>query len=165
MGPRRSPLAARKLAAVAELYRRNPGNDRQPEGPGRMPETYAEFIDDELANALAESRAAAGTLLDLARDLAVRLPGTAAALRDGIICRYKAQIIAHATALLDQAEARAAEATVLDRAARLTPGGLRAAIARAVMEVAPEKARKRRETATRKFARVERWARTPATPP
>ena len=62
-------MAARKLAAVAELYRRNPGNDRQPEGPGRMPETYAEFIDDELASALAESRAAAGTLLDLARDL------------------------------------------------------------------------------------------------
>ena len=30
---------------------------------------------------------------------------------------------------------------VLDRAARLTPGGLRAAIARAVMKVAPEKAR------------------------
>src|SRR6201989_720957 len=48
-------MAARKLAAVAELYRRNPGNDRQPEGPGRMPETYAEFIDDELASALASS--------------------------------------------------------------------------------------------------------------
>jgi hypothetical protein len=46
---------------------------------------------------------------------------------------------------------------VLDRAARLTPGGLRAAIARAVMEVAPDKARQRRETAA-KFARVERWA-------
>jgi hypothetical protein len=46
---------------------------------------------------------------------------------------------------------------VLDRAGRLTPGGLRAAIARAVMEAAPDKARKRRETAAR-FARVERWA-------
>ena len=69
----------------------------------------------------------------------------------------KARIIAAATGLLDAAEARAAEAGVLDRAARLTPGGLRAAIARAVMEAAPEKARKRRETAAR-FARVERWA-------
>jgi hypothetical protein len=150
-------MAARKLAAVAELYRRNPGKDRQPKGPGRMPETYAEFIDDELASALAESRAAAGTLLDLARDLAVRLPGTAAALRDGIISRYKAQLIAQATALLDEAESRAAEQEVLDRAARLTPGSLRAAIARAVMEVAPDKARKRREAAA-KAARVERWA-------
>ena len=46
---------------------------------------------------------------------------------------------------------------MLDRAGRLTPGSLRAAIARAVMEAAPEKARKRRETAAR-FARVERWA-------
>src|SRR5690348_7636716 len=116
-------MAARKLAAVAELYRRNPGNDRQPEGPGRMPETYAEFVDDELASALAESRAAAGTLLDLARDLAARLPGTAAALRDGIISRYKAQLIAHATALLDKAESRTAEAAVLDRAGRLTRAG------------------------------------------
>jgi Domain of unknown function (DUF222) len=122
-----------------------------------MPETCAEFIDDELASALAESRTAAGTLLDLARDLAVRLPGTAVALRDGLISRYKAQLIAHVTALLDEAESRAAEAEVLDRAGRLTPGSLRAAIARAVMEVAPEKAKKRREAATQE-ARVERWA-------
>ena len=46
---------------------------------------------------------------------------------------------------------------MLDRAGRLTPGSLRAAIARAVMEAAPRKAKKRRETAA-KFARVERWA-------
>ena len=69
----------------------------------------------------------------------------------------KARIIAAATALMDPNEARAAEQEVLDRAGRLTPGGLRAAIARAVMEAAPDKARKRRETAAR-FARVERWA-------
>jgi len=66
-------------------------------------------------------------------------------------------IIARATAVLDPAEARAAERLVLDRAGRLTPGALRAAIARAVMEVAPKKAKKRREVAA-KFARVERWA-------
>ena len=46
---------------------------------------------------------------------------------------------------------------MLGRAGRLTPGGLRAAVARAVIEVAPGKARERRETAAR-FARVERWA-------
>jgi hypothetical protein len=45
---------------------------------------------------------------------------------------------------------------VLDRAARLTPAGLRAAIARAVIKVAPKKAKERRETAARN-ARVERW--------
>ena len=46
---------------------------------------------------------------------------------------------------------------MLDRAGRLTPGALHAAIARAVMEVAPKKAKKRREVAA-KFARVEQWA-------
>ena len=46
---------------------------------------------------------------------------------------------------------------VITRPGRLTPGGLRAAIARAVMDVAPEKARKRREEAARD-ARVEQWA-------
>ena len=89
--------------------------------------------------------------------LAARLPGTAAALRAGVICRGKAEIIAWATALLDPDEARAAEALVLGRAGRLTPGGLRAAVARAVIQVAPEKARKRREAAARD-ARVQRWA-------
>ena len=96
-------------------------------------------------------------MLDLAHDLEVKLPGTKAAFRDGILRQSKVAIIARATAVLDPAEARAAERLVLDRAGRLTPGALRAAIARAVMEVAPKKASKRREVAA-KFARVERWA-------
>ena len=150
-------MAARKLAAAAELIRRNPGPGCEPNGPGRMPEAWAEFAADELAAVLAESRAAADILLGLARTLEADLPGTRAALLGGIISRHKAEIIVRATAFLDADEARAAEAKVLDRAARLTPGALRAAIARAVMEVAPEKARQRRETAAR-FARVERWA-------
>ena len=99
----------------------------------------------ELAAVLGESRGAAEDLLDLAHDLAVKLPGTMAAFRDGTVRASKVEIIARAAAVLDPAEARKAEAMVLGRAGRLTPGGLRAAIARAVMEVAPEKARKRRE--------------------
>ena len=136
--------AARKLAVIAELGRRNP----KPED--------AEFTADELGNALAESRTRAYALLGTADHLDAHLPGTRAALRDGTVSMSKAQIIANATGLLEPAEARAAEAKVLDRAAQLTPGALRAAIARAVIEVAPEKAKERRETAA-KFARVERW--------
>jgi hypothetical protein len=137
--------AARKLAVVAELSRRNPG-----------PED-AEFTADQIANALGESRFRAGELTGTAGHLHTHLPGTRAALCDGVVSLSKARLIAAATGLLDPAEAAAAEAGVLDRAGRLTPGGLRAAIARAVMEAAPGKARKRRETAAR-FARVERWA-------
>jgi uncharacterized protein DUF222 len=137
--------AARKLAAIAELARRNP----KPED--------AEFTADEIANALGESRFRADELMGTAGHLDTHLPGTRAALRDGIVSLGKTRLIVTATGLLDPDEAAAAEAGVLDRAARLTPGGLRAAIARAVMEAAPDKARKRRETAAR-FARVERWA-------
>ncbi len=148
--------AARKLAAVAELFRRRPEPGCEPEGSARMPAATDEFTADDLAYALGESRGRADALLTCARDLETRLPGTKAALRDGAITRYKAEIIMYATQLLDPAEARAAEAKVLDRAGRLAPSGLRAAIARAVMEVAPEKAHKRREEAARD-ARVQRW--------
>ena len=104
-----------------------------------------------------ESRAAAEDMLSLAQELEVNLPGTRAAFRAGILGQRKAAIIASATAVLDPGEARAAEALVLGRAGTLTPPGLRAAIARAVMEVAPGKARQRREDAAKR-TRVERWA-------
>src|SRR6202042_834094 len=103
------------------------------------------------------SRSHADGMLTMAWHLATRLTGTMAALRDRVITRFKAEIIVRATVTLEPEEAKKAEAKVLDRAGRLTPGALRAAIARAVMEVAPKKAKKRRETGA-KFARVERWA-------
>jgi hypothetical protein len=149
--------SARKHAAVAEFIRRRPEPGCLPEGPGQMPAVWDEFTVTELASLLGESRGTAEDLLDLARDLEVKLPGTRAAFRDGTLRASKVEIIARATAVLNPAEARAAEAMVLDRAGRLTPGGLRAAIARAVMEVAPAKARKRREEAA-SDARVQRWA-------
>ncbi|MGH3223271.1 MAG: hypothetical protein ACRDPY_32055, partial [Streptosporangiaceae bacterium] len=141
----------------------DPAGDAAPEdsaGPeraaGQMPEAWDEFAVDELSCALGESRAAAEELLGLAYDMAARLPGTMAALWDGILSQAKADIISQATSALDPGEAAAAEKLVLGRAARLTRPGLRAAIARAVMEVAPGKAKKRREEAARK-TRVERW--------
>jgi hypothetical protein len=148
---------ARKHAAVAEFIRRRPEPGCAPEGPAEMPAIWEEFAVDELRLVLAEHRGIAEGMLRLAHDLEVKLPGTRAAFRDGLLRESKVQAIAAAAVMLDPAEARAAEAKVLDRAGRLTPGALRAAIARAVMEVAPEKARKRREQAARD-ARVQRWA-------
>ena len=117
-----------------------------------------EFTRDQLAFALGESRAAADWLLTVAWHLATRLAAHAGrAGRDGIITRGKAELIVRLTQYLDDDEARAVEAKILGRAGRLTPGSLRSALARAVMEVAPEKAKERRETAAR-TARVERWA-------
>src|SRR6266545_4567680 len=149
-------MAARKLVAIAEIFRRNPEDGFEP-GPGRMPAVVHEFTCEQLAYALGESRAQAGWLLTVAWHLATRLGGTLGALAGGIITRGKAELIVRLTQYLSGDEARKVEAAVLGRAGRLTPGGLRSAVARAVMEAAPDKARERRETAA-KFARVERWA-------
>src|SRR5580704_9796920 len=148
--------AARKLVAIAEVFRRNPEDGFEP-APGEMPAVVHEFTRDQLALALGESRAAADWLLTVAWHLATRLAATLGALADGVITRGTAELLVRLTQYLDGGEAAAVEAEVLGRAGRLTPGGLRSALARAVMEVAPGKARQRRETAAR-FARVERWA-------
>ena len=149
--------SARKHLAIAEFIRRRPADGCEPKEPGGMPEQWDEFAVDELRVLLAESKAAAERMLDRARNLAARLPGTMALFRSGKLRQTKVTIIVDVTAPLDDDEARAAEEQVLGRAHRLTPGGLRHAITQAVMDVAPEKARKRREDA-KKDARVERWA-------
>ncbi len=150
-----SHAAARKLAAAAALSRRRPpletSSSGQPAGSGGE-----DFAADELAHVLAVSRREAGTLLTVAEALEGKLPGTRALLRDGIITFAKAKMIVSHTALLTEREAAAVEALVLGRAGRITPGSLREALARAVLEVTPQKARERREQAAKR-ARVERW--------
>ena len=148
---------AAKHAAVAEFLRRRPAPGAAVTGLARMPEGVHEFAERELGAVLGISARDAGEMLYLAWYLEVNLPGTKAAFRAGILSRDKAAIIAAATALLDPSEARAAEAMVLDRAGSLTREALRSAIQRAVMEVAPEKAKKRREHMAKR-TRVERWA-------
>jgi hypothetical protein len=148
--------AARKLVAMAELFRRNPEDGFEP-APGEMPLVVHEFTRDQLAFALGESRAQADALLTVAWHLVTRLGATLDTLRDGTITRVKAELIVRLTQYLSDDEARKVEAKILGRAGRLTPAGLRSALARAVMEVAPEKAKERREAAV-KTARVERWA-------
>jgi hypothetical protein len=148
--------SSRKHGAAAELIRRRPAPGCTLEGPAQMPAGFSEFTPREAGAILGETRAIAEDMLGLAHELEVNLPGTRAAFRSGVLNQRKAAIIASATDLLDPAEARAAEAKVLGRAGALTPPGLRAAIGRAVMEVAPDKARQRREHAAKK-TRVERW--------
>ena len=72
--------SALKLAAVAELIRRRPDPGCEPvlAGPGG----WEEFTASELAWALADTRRAADTMLDLAATLAVKLPGTFTASGD-----------------------------------------------------------------------------------
>jgi hypothetical protein len=139
LGPgSRRIAAARKLVAIAEVFRRNPEDGFEPE-PGQMPAVVHEFTRDQLALALGESAGAADWLLTVAWHLATRLAGTLEALADGIITRGKAELIVRLTQHLSDDEAGGGgEGAGPGRAA--DPGGLRSALARAVMEVAPEKA-------------------------
>ncbi len=121
-----------------------------------IPAASGKFAADELAVALACSRWAAEKMLALAYDLAARLPLTAAALHDGRIDAYKAQLIAEATRVLDDAAAAAAEAMILSGIDGLTPGQLRIKIGRAVLKADPTAGRRRREQA-QKEARVLLW--------
>jgi Domain of unknown function (DUF222) len=150
-------MAAGKYAAVAEFIRRRPDPGCAVAGPAQMPAGWHEFAGRELGAVLGVAAGEAEDMLGLAWALEVCLPGTRAAFRAGILSRDKAAIIAAATALLDPAGARTAEAMVLGRAGSLTPARLRAAIRAAVMEVDPGQARKRREHMARR-TRVERWA-------
>ncbi len=157
----RQRLAGRQqwelLTAVARVPAPPPGPRlRRAPAAGGMPAVWDEHAGAELAVQLHLTPGAAEGLLSLAHDLAVKLPGTAAALRDGIIDLDKARTIAWYCFALTAAEARAAEAVVLGLAGveEMTWGMIRDRIARAVIEVNPEAARKRRERAA-KDKRVE----------
>jgi hypothetical protein len=130
------------LAAVAELARR--------------PAQLSEFISDEVAAALTLTGRTASTYTDLAVDLAIRLPLTAAALHGGVIDFQRARVIAEATRVLADDQAREVEARIFPQAGQQTSGQLRAAVARAVLAVDPEAAARRREEA-QKDPRVCRW--------
>ncbi len=144
------------LTAIAELARRRHA-DRTPAAPaGEFPAQLSEFLGDEVAAALTLTGRAADTRLSLSLDLEIRLPGTAQALNEGVVTNAKAQLIAEATRILSDDDARAVEARILSAAGRQTTGQLRAAVARAVLAVDPAAAERRREEG-QKDPRVRRW--------
>jgi hypothetical protein len=144
------------MTAIAELARRRPAERTPAAPPGQFPAELSEFTGDELAAALALSARTADTYLNLALDLALRLPDTARAQRAGVIDHLKARLIAEATRILTDADAHAVEARVLPAAGQQTPSQLRAAVSRAVLAVDPDAATRRREQA-QKEPRVRRW--------
>ena len=142
---------AGELAAVDELARRRPG-------PGLSQEGH---LDEEIAAALTLTGRAASRLTGLAAGLA-RLPGTAAALREGWIDGPRAVVVADETAALDDAAALAVEERVLAKAPEQTTGQLRAACRRAVLAADPQAGIRRRQKAEKK-ARVDSWTETSGT--
>lgn len=146
---------ARELATITELARRRPAGGGTPAPPGQLPARMSEFVADEVALALTLTSRAADAKLSLALGLADR-PATFAALEAGRIDLTRAKIIIEGVSTLDARHADAVEAAVLPRAPGLTAGQLGAAVARAVLAVDPQAARRRRKD-TEKCARVDCW--------
>ena len=144
------------LSVAAELARRRPAGRTPAAAKGTFPAQLSEFISDELAAALRLTGRSGSECVDLALDLAQRLPGTARAHHEGRITRLKARIIADAVRILDDEQARSVEDRVLPAAEHQTSGQLRAAVARAVLAIDPEAATRRREQAEQD-PRVRRW--------
>jgi hypothetical protein len=149
--------ASAKLGVIRALIRRRalPGYPLRP--PGGLPSAWQAWLGQEVSEQLGISVRAADALIELAWTLEARLVLTAVALDAGIISLTKARIIADATSVLDDERAAAAETLVAGDLAGKTPGQVAAMIARAVVKVDPEGARKRREQAQRKEARVRFW--------
>ena len=152
LGARRR-LAARQewetLAALAELIRRRPAKNLKLSGPGVMPRVWREGTAAEVSVQLAVTERAATMLLGLAWDLVVKLPKTSQMLRDGVIDLDKAHLIAAACANLNPGQAGQAEDILFATPdiGQKTRSVIRDRAARAVMEVDPDAARRRREDA------------------
>jgi hypothetical protein len=147
---------ARKLAAVAELARRRPADRTPPAAAGGFPAELSEFVADEVAAALTLTVRSAEAEVGLALDLAVRLPGTGAALAAGLLDLTRVKIITSGTVTLTDAHAAAVEARVLPGAPAMTAGRLQRAVRDAVLAADPDGARKQREESLTD-ARVEAW--------
>ena len=148
VGARRlaSRVQAVELAAVAELARRRfaEAADRDAVVEVLSP---ADYVYDEVAEALTLTATAADGLIRFATELSGRLPGTFAALAAGDIDYPKARTMWHAIDQVDDQLTRTIEAKVLPKAPDQTTGQIRAKVRRLIKRLDPEAADRRREQA------------------
>lgn len=145
-----------RLAAITEIIRRRPAPGCKLRGPAAVPRVWAEGTAGELTIQLAVTRRTADHLLSVAWDLAAKLPLTSAKLRDGVVDENKAATICSYCANLTPEEARRAEQILFAHpdVETMTWNMIRDRIARAVIEVNPDAARRRREEAAQE-CRIE----------
>ena len=138
------------LAAVGQLAARTADADRRiglkPDG---RPTRVSRDAVGQIEMALKLSHYGAEERADLAVTLSWRLPATLGALAAGRIDTHRAELIAGATSVLSEEQAREVEALVLPKAGQATVARLRERLAYAVIAVDPEGAEQRRGQAER----------------
>ncbi len=128
------------LVAIADAA----GPDPFPPG-GPIPGDYNpdQWAESEIAAAMTWTGLNAGVQLALARQIVRRLPALHAAMRAGDIDAHKARVICDQLLLLSDEQARAVVEKILPEAAGKTTGQLRYRLARLVITIDPDAARKR----------------------
>ena len=109
------------------------------------PISAREQVAGEIGPALKLGSGAATKLVDISVALRDRLPATLRAVCDGHLSWYMATILAEGVAALTDEQARAVEDTVLAKALTRTPAQHRDAVRRAVAQVDPDGADRRRK--------------------
>jgi Domain of unknown function (DUF222) len=140
--------AASELAAVAQITSRAAAADSKIGVAANLrPARVCRDAVGQVEMALTLTHYGAEEWADLAVTLAWRLPATGQALAAGFIDAYRARLIADATSVLSEEDARKVEERVLHCAGRRTYADLRERLAREVIAVDPEGAERRRQAA------------------
>jgi hypothetical protein len=147
-------LEARRLEALRAVVRRNPAAGPAGASDGDLPGAWLEDAGIQVGLELARGPKSVGPMLELAVALA-RLPLTEQALRDGVLDYSRTKLIVTLTANLSGDLAAAAERELLAGGwvEGKTWSQILRRLSRIVINLDPDAARKRRETAER-FARV-----------
>jgi hypothetical protein len=150
-----------EVKATEEFARRrwesSPLPERDSSGRWLYKGRAAEFAADELAFELTEDRRAAEERMDLALALRDRLPQMAAHLAAGRLGAHRCQVVHDVTASLSDDDARVADAELSAEAPGLRYDQLRRRAAKLALRLDPESDRRRKDRATRKKARVEKF--------
>jgi Domain of unknown function (DUF222) len=150
-----------ELQAIGEFTRRRweSGATAVRDASGRwlFRNSPAEHAADELAFHLADSRARAGDRMELSVALRDRLPRLDALLAAGRLDDRRVQAVADITAGLTQEQARQVDEMLAPDAPGLGYTAVRRRAAKLAMSLSPEAERKRKERATRRKARVEKF--------
>jgi hypothetical protein len=145
-----------ELAAVAEFARRREEAYEASKARGDKPRHRdGEFAAEELGFEMKCSHYAAGKRMELADDLARRLPATFAGMANGTIDGHRAKIIYEFTRFLSDEQAAEADAILAEAAPGMAPAELKKKAARLEMKLDPDGVRQRMEDAARKHRRVE----------
>jgi hypothetical protein len=135
---------AGSMTDMVEVSYAAPGDNHS--DPVRLQEAF-EYASDEIRAGLTLTRRAAEYRLGLAMDVTERLPQVFDLLSAGLIDVAKARVFVHGTFHVYLETARSVVARLADVAPRLTTGQLRARIRRLCVQVDPEDAEKREESA------------------